>query len=59
MPALSEVEAEGKYKGLQVEMPVNAENSAFGTFSSSPTEIVFGQRGSELKPFKPQTASHR
>ncbi len=50
----TEVEAEGKYSGLQIENPVDSVNSAYVTFSSSPSELVFGQRGSELKQVKPR-----
>ncbi len=48
----TEVQAEGKYSGLQIENPVDSINSAYVTFSSSPSELVFGQRGGELRQVK-------
>jgi hypothetical protein len=59
-PALSlvfgatEVEADGTYKGLQIENPVDPLNSAYVYFSGSPTEIVFGERGQELLRVAPE-----
>ena len=44
----TDVEAEGTYRGLQIENPVDPLNSAFVYFSSSPSEVAFGQRGQEL-----------
>lgn len=44
----TDVEAGGRYKGLQIENPVDPLNSAYVYFSSSPTQIVFGQRGRML-----------
>jgi hypothetical protein len=43
-----EIEAGGKYEGIQIENPVDCLNSAYVYFSTSPTEIVFGQRDQEL-----------
>lgn len=45
---MSDVEAGGAYNGVQIENPVDPLNSAYVYFSSSPTEVLFGQRGEEL-----------
>jgi hypothetical protein len=47
------VEAEGKYAGLQIENPVDRQNSAYVTLSGQPSELVFGQRGGELARVTP------
>ena len=49
----TDIEVEGLYKGLQIDNPVDPLNSAYVYFSSSPTEIIFGQRGSELTRVAP------
>lgn len=49
-----EIQADEAYSGMQIENPVDARNSAYVTFSSSPSEIMFGQRGAELRQVKPK-----
>ena len=53
MLGTTDIEAEGLYKGLQIDNPVDPLNSAYVYFASSPTEIIFGQRGTELTRVAP------
>jgi hypothetical protein len=50
----TDVQAEDADKGAQIENPVDHLNSAYAHFSSSPSEIVFGQWGEELCRVAPQ-----
>ncbi|MDZ4761228.1 MAG: toll/interleukin-1 receptor domain-containing protein [Alphaproteobacteria bacterium] len=49
----SEVEADNLYKGVTIQNPIDPLNSAYVYFSTSPTEIVFGQQGEPLWQEKP------